>query len=325
MNTAPRSSLALLAGLTLLLAGCAGGEEQSSEDDLTTVTLGVMTIAPTAAIQYGVDEGIFEEHGLDVEMVPGDGGAAMLPAVQSGEMDFATGNPLSLLVAVGQGLDMRLVSGWSHSLTEGQDINAVVVRADSGIESWRDLEGRSVAVNVLNGQGDLTIMEAVRRDGGDPDAIGLTEVSFPEMEAQLERGNVDAVWLPEPFLSQALAQEEFTLLGQPNQEVLPGLPTSMAFTSGRFYEENPETVAQFKAAMEEAMDAAQNDPEGSAEALSHFLDMPVEAAAEVNMEEFDGDIRREPLEDMSRLMVEYGFIDELPGLDAVIIDWEDLE
>lgn len=323
MKNTSRSFVAATAALALLVSGCGGDDGDNGE--LTEITLGVMTIAPTAAIQYGVDNGIFEEHGLDVEMVPGEGGAAMLPAVQTGEMNFATGNPLSMLVAVDQGLDMRLVSGWSHSLTEGQDINAVVTRSDSGIETWSDLEGQSVAVNVLNGQGDLTIMEAVNRDGGNPEAIGLTEVSFPDMQAQMERGNIDAAWLPEPFLSQALVEDEFELLGQPNQEILPGLPTSMAFTSGQFVEENPEVVAQFKAAMEEAMEAAQNDPEGSAQALSNFLDMDEEAAAEVNMEEFDGEIRRIPLEDMSELMVEYGFIDELPDLDTVIVDWEDLE
>ncbi len=154
----------------------------------------------------------------------------MLPAVQTGDMDFATGHPLSLLVAVEQGLDMRIVSGWSHSLTEGQDINAVVVRADSELETWSYLEGQSVAVNVLNGQGDLTIIEA-----------------------------------------------------------------------------------------------AQSEPEGTAETLSNFLDMDEEAAAPVNMEEFDGAIRREPLEDMGELMVDYGFIDEMPDLDTVIVDREDVE
>lgn len=301
----------------LLAVGC-GGEEESGE--FTEITLGVLSIAPSAAVQYGLDNGIFEEHGLEVTLEPGQGAAAMLPAVETGQMDFAVGNALSVLVAIDQGLDMRIVTGYSHSMAEGDDINGVVVRTGEGLDSWSDLEDHTVAVNVLNGQGDLTIMEAVAQDGGDPDAIGLTEIDFPEMAAQLEVGNIDAAWLPEPFLAQALAEEEFELLGHPNQEVIPGLPTMISFTSGSFAEENPETVEQFKTAMDDVLEQAESDPEGTAAALAEFLDMPEEAAAEVNMEEFDSDPRAEQLNTMGELMVEYGFVDDAPDLDAIIVD-----
>lgn len=35
-------------------------------------------------------------------------------------------------------------------------------------------------------------------------------------------------------------------MGYPNQEALPGMPTMVSFTSGRFAEENPEVVADFR-------------------------------------------------------------------------------
>ncbi|WP_258932949.1 ABC transporter substrate-binding protein [Nesterenkonia pannonica] len=113
---------------------------------------GVLSIAPSAAVQYGLDNDIFEEHGFDVTLTPGQGAAAMLPAVQTGDMDYAIGNALSVLVAVDQGLDMRILTGYSHSYAEGDDINGVVVRSDDDVESWVGLEDLSVAVNVLNGQ-----------------------------------------------------------------------------------------------------------------------------------------------------------------------------
>lgn len=319
--------IALTCAAALLLSGCSGsadddggGAGSGEDDELVEITLGVLSIAPSAAVQYGLDEGIFAEHGLDVTLTPGQGAAAMLPTVQAGDMDFAVGNALSVLVAVDQGLDMRILSGFSHSYAEGDDINGVVVQADDDLESWSDLEEQSVAVNVLNGQGDLTIMEAVAQDGGDPRAIDLTEVNFPDMEAQLERGNIDAAWLPEPFLSQSLAQDEFELLGEPNQEVIPGLPTMISFTSGRYATENPEAVDQFQAAMDETLSAAEEDPQGTASALASFLDMPEEAAAEIRMEEYDSDPRVEQLSTMVDLMVEYDVIDEPVDLDEVVVE-----
>lgn len=320
MHTKTTVTGSAVAALALTLTACGGDGDAADDGELADISLGVLNIAPSAAVQYGLDEGIFEDHGLNVEITEGQGAAAMLPAVQTGDMDFAVGNALSVLTAVDQGLDMRLLTGYSHSYTEGDDINGVVVRSDDDIQGWDDLEGRDVAVNVLNGQGDLTIMEAVAQDGGDPDSLGLTEIDFPEMTGQLERGNVDAVWLPEPFLSQTLAEDDFELLGHPNQEVIPGLPTMHSFTSAQFAEQNPELTEQFQEAMDEVLTAAEQNPEDTAQSLATFLDMDEEVAAEVRLEEFDADPRVDQLSTMVDLMVDYEFIDEPSNLDEVVLD-----
>ncbi|MCA0347183.1 MAG: ABC transporter substrate-binding protein, partial [Actinobacteria bacterium] len=115
---------AAAAAIALGLTACSGGSldggdtapsENTGSTELTKVIVGVLPIAPAAAVQLGIDEGIFEKHGLDVELQLGDGGAALLPAVSSGSMQFAVGNPLSVLTAASQGLDMRIVSGYSRN------------------------------------------------------------------------------------------------------------------------------------------------------------------------------------------------------------------
>lgn len=320
MHTKTTVTGSAVAALALTLTACGGDGDAADDGELTDISLGVLNIAPSAAVQYGLDEGIFEDHGLNVEITEGQGAAAMLPAVQTGDMDFAVGNALSVLTAVDQGLEMRLLTGYSHSYSEGDDINGVVVRSDDDFEGWDDLEGRDVAVNVLNGQGDLTIMEAVAQDGGDPDSLGLTEIDFPEMTGQLERGNVDAIWLPEPFLSQTLAEDDFELLGHPNQEVIPGLPTMHSFTSAQYAEQNPKLTEQFQEAMDEVLTAAEDNPEDTAQSLAAFLDMDEEVAADVRLEEFDADPRVDHLSTMVELMVDYEFIDEPVDLDEVVVD-----
>ena len=201
----PRTRTALLGALAaacLLLAACTSGSpsggaaDGGSGDKLTHIDVGLLTIAPAAAVKYGVDKGIFKKHGLDVKVTIAQGGAAMLPAVSTGQLDFGVGNPLSVLTAASQGVDMRIASGYSSSLATGDDINAVVTKADSGITSWKGLAGKKVSVNAVNTQGDLTIKDSVAKDGGDPDTVKFFEVAFPDALAQLDKGNVDAVWIP---------------------------------------------------------------------------------------------------------------------------------
>jgi NitT/TauT family transport system substrate-binding protein len=320
--------LAVAAAAALALTGCGSGSpsggaapagSEGANGKLTKVVVGVLPIAPSAAVQYGIDQGIFEKHGLDIEFQTSSAGAAMLPAVSTGSINIGIGNPLSVLVAVDKGLDMKIVSGYSNSKAEGDDITGVVVKKDSGINSWKDLAGKTVSVNAVNTQGDLTIMEAVEQDGGDPKAVKFSEVAFPDAPAQLERGNIDAAWMAEPFVANALADENNKLLGYNYQDVIPGLPTMVAFTSGKYAQENPESVAGFKAALAETLDAAQADEKGLKSTVAAFLKIDEAKAQAINMEEFSGELRTEQMTKLGKLMQKYDFVSKAPDVNAVLV------
>lgn len=320
------ATLTALAATGLLLAACSSGSPSGEPDggadgdaSLTDVTVGVLTIAPSAAVQYGVDNGIFEEHGLNVTLQEAQGGAAMLPSVSTGEYDFGVGNPLSVLTAASNGIDVRITSGYSFSLDEGDDINAVVALTDSGLETWSDLEGHSVSVNAVNTQGDLTIMDSVRADGGDPDAVEFVEVGFGDALAQLDNGNVDAVWIPEPFLGVALEDPDtYTVIGYPNQNSLPGLPTMVTFSSGAVAEDEA-LLGQWRDAVADTLDQVNADPEGFAATIAEFTGMPEAAALDLRLERLSGDLDRQVIVDLSALAVDFGFIENEPDLDTVIV------
>jgi NitT/TauT family transport system substrate-binding protein len=327
MNKKLASLMATVAVAGLALTGCGsgspsgGGEATTSagasegggtSGELTPVTVGVLPIAPSVGVQYGIDKGIFEEHGFDVELATSNAGAAMLPAVANQQMTFGVGNPLSVMTAVDQGLDMRIVAGYSNSLAEGEDIAGVVSRKDSGIESFADLEGKTTAINALKTQGDLTIMESAEKAGADPSALKFSEMPFPDMQAQLERGNADAIWVPEPFLTSSLANGDNQLVGYSFQEAIPGMPTMVTFTSGAYAEQNPEVVADFADAMTEALAAAQGDPEGTRALLPEFIEMPEDVAQNLKMEELSGEIRTDEITEIGDLAVKFDFIEAAP-------------
>jgi NitT/TauT family transport system substrate-binding protein len=313
-------SLAGLAAASLALTGCAGGtpEADTAKDaatgTLTTVNVGVLAIAPSVAMQYGIDEGVFEKHGLDVQLQTGQGGAAMLPAVYAGSMDFAIGNPLSVMVAVDKGLEMEIVTGYSNSKADGDDINGVVVRTDSGINGFADLENKTVSVNAVSTQGDLTIRESAEQDGADASLIKFNEMAFPDMEAQLAASNTDAIWVPEPFLSKALASPDFTLIGYPNQQALPGLPTMVTFTSAKYAAGNADTLTKFRDAVDETLKLAEANPDDVRATLPAFMGMDAAVAAKLKMETFDGAVPTQVLADLGKLMQKYEVVTKAPDV-----------
>ena len=198
----------------------------------------------------------------------------------------------------------------------------MITTADSGIEEWSDLAGHTVSVNALQTQGDLTIMESVEQAGGDPDAIEFSEMPFPDMEAQLEQGNTDAIWVPEPFLSGALANEDNQLVGYSFQDSIPGMPTMVSFSSAEYIEENPEVAQAFSDAMVESLEMAEDDPDGMSALLPEFIDLPEEAAENLRMEELNGEIRTEQLEETGELMVQFDFISDEPDTSTLYFEGE---
>src|SRR5215204_5131236 len=108
-----------LAALALLVpvAACGGDDSGDSgggggggEQEVRELRVGVIPIVDVAPIYLGVEQGFFEEQGLEVELVPGSGGAAAVPGVVSGDYDFSFGNVTSILLASSEGLPLRIVA-----------------------------------------------------------------------------------------------------------------------------------------------------------------------------------------------------------------------
>ncbi|WP_345042620.1 ABC transporter substrate-binding protein [Georgenia daeguensis] len=319
----------LTAAALLTLSACSGG---GTTDDgaapatggatggggeLTPITMGVLPIVPSAALQLGIDEGIFEDHGFDVTLETGQGGAALLPAVVSGQMQFAISNPLSIMLAQGEGLDVRLITGYSHSLKEGDDITSVWASADSGIASPKDLEGKTVAVNTLRTMGEVSIKKIVSDDGGDPNGVEFVELGFPDMPAALSAGNIDAAWVPEPFQT-ILKDGGNELISYNYQETMPGVPTMSVITAGTLAEQDPEMVDEFVAAVDEVTAFAQENPDKVRETLTTFLEMDDALAQKVLIEDFGAQMDEEAMQELADLSLEYGLVTEPVDMEKLM-------
>src|SRR5690348_16128744 len=91
----------VLAGATLVasLAACGGSGSSPSAGSSSApdkVKVGVIPIVDVAPIYLGKSQGIFAKHGIDLTMEQAQGGAAIVPAVVSGQYQFGFSNIVSL-------------------------------------------------------------------------------------------------------------------------------------------------------------------------------------------------------------------------------------
>lgn len=323
-----RGSVAAAAAAGLLvLTSCGGGEEAPAEGDdaaqdgsLTQVSVGVIPIVDVAPIYLGVQEGIFEEHGLELDLTLAQGGAAIIPAVQSGDFDFGFSNITSLVIGQSQGLPLQLVApGPQTTGNVGEDFSSLLVPEDSDAESIADLEGQSVAVNTLNNINDTVLKEGLTQAGGDAEAMNLVEVAFPDMGGQLESGNVDAIMAVEPFATLAKdagAREIYSPYAEPIEDLM----IAGYFASTDMIEEDPELVDSFVAAMKESQQYAEDNPEEAKEILPEYSEIDPEIIDSLNMPRFPQEINVESTERIIELSEQTGLIDEVIDVNDLVRD-----
>ncbi|NUL45468.1 ABC transporter substrate-binding protein [Cellulosimicrobium funkei] len=322
---------AVTAAALFALTACGGGSPSGGESpaeeagsaapgELTPIEVGVIPIVDVASIYLGVDEGIFEDHGLDVTLTLAQGGAAIVPAVQSGQMDFGFSNVASLIIGRDAGLPLKIVATGPQSTGDGQDdAAAIMVPGDSDIQSVADLEGHSVAVNTLNNINHATTYEGVQQAGGDPGTVDFTEMGFPDMVGQLQAGNVDAITAVEPFVTMAEqggARSVYGFFAEPVQD----LSVSGYFTTDEMLEQDPELVEAFTAAMKESQQYATDHPDEAKAILSDYTSIDAETVQELTMPRFPQLHNIASLERMSEILLEMGLIEEVPATGDLIVD-----
>jgi NitT/TauT family transport system substrate-binding protein len=317
-----RRILSALAGSTalLLLSACGGGGEASESggpgpDD---ITVGLIPIVDVAPVYLGIEEGFFEKRDLNVKVQTAEGGAAIVPGVVSGDFQFGFSNVTSLLLAQSEGLPLKIVAaGDSSTGKQGADFSGVVVPEGSEIEDAAGLAGKTVAVNTLKNIGDTTVRQSVKKAGGDPSAVKFVELEFPDMPAALAKGQVDAAWVVEPFLTITKDQGG-TDIASNLVDTQPNLMIAAYFTSEEMLASDPGLVDRFTAAVNESLTYAEQNPDAVREIIQSYTDIPADVANRMVLPKWSSEINTETVELLAQLAREDGLVQEPVDTEALL-------
>lgn len=153
-----------------------------------------------APIFVAVEQGLFEKHGLDVEIVMFQSGVEMINGLLASSHDVNTMGSIPYLSGVSNGFPLVLI-GHLHgkALAEGYADN-VGIAAKSDITSIEDLKGRKIG--LPRGTGAEGYVLGVLAQAGLSEAdVELVNVKPPELPTALLNGDVDAISVWEPWLS----------------------------------------------------------------------------------------------------------------------------
>jgi NitT/TauT family transport system substrate-binding protein len=302
-----RSLVALLAAI-LLSAALTSGCGSSDSGDTKTITVAALPLVDTAGLHIAVQQKFFEAEGLRVRIRPVAQSIQALPALKTGQVDvIAGGNYVTFLQAQEQGtLKLAVLAAGAAAAPR---FMSVLTMPNSPIRQPKDLVGRTVAVNILNNIQSLSLNAILKSDKIDPSKVKYRAVPFPQMGAALQKGQIDAVHVAEPFgtdLAHKLGAR--LVVDGGSGPAVAGLPVSGYLSTQQFVDKNPKAAAAFQRAIQKAQQAATSDRHKVDQVLPTYARLDARTAAELNLPGYPTSLDPAALQRLADMMLVDGLL-----------------
>jgi NitT/TauT family transport system substrate-binding protein len=314
------SALVVVVTALLAAAACGGGGNGGGGDanKPTTLKVGVIPIADVAPLYVGIKQGFFKQENLDIKPQLAEGGATITAQVVSGDLQIGFSNTTSLIIAASKKLPVQIVAqGVQGAPSEDKAWDAVLSKKGSPIRDPKALEGKTVSVNNLNNVGPLTINNAMEKAGADFRKVKYVEVPFPDANAALETGRVDAAWVVEPFVSQGTGQGAREVI-HPFERTAPNFTVATYFTTKQYASQSKDVVDRFVRAINKSLQFSQSHPDVVRSVVPSYTKIPEAVAAKMRLPQWGSDLNQPTIQQTADLAQKYGFIKEKPDLNELI-------
>lgn len=240
-----------------VLAGAAAAQAQTE----INFALDWKFEGPAAPYFAAIDNGYFEEAGLEVEVAEGQGSLDAIPKVATGAYPLGFADINSLVKFKDQNPDAPVIA---VMMVYDKPPFAVVGRKSLGVETPKDLEGRVLGAPPPDGAWAQFPPFALANDL-DMDKITIEPVGFPTREPMLAEGKVDAVtgYNFSSYLNLArLGVDEADISTILMADYGLDLYGNAIIVNTDFAAENPDAVKGFLAATAKGFADAVTDPAG---------------------------------------------------------------
>lgn len=301
--------------------GNTGGDEGGGADGPQDLTLGVLPVTDIGPVYMAQQNGAFDEAGLNVELQSAGSSTEIIQAMQSGQVQVGYGGTTGVFQAVENGVDLVVIAAASATPDDPeQGINDILVTADSPLQSAKDLEGKTVAVNAPGGYVEMLADIAITADGGDPSLVNFVQMNIPDQPAALESGAIDAFVAGEPFGTLGREEQGFRTLANPFADL-----SDSAVIAGVWYamrsdvEADPEFYEQVAVAINAANTYAFENDEELRENIAEFTKIDPDLAARIRLGSYGKlPLTIENLQAIADWTYDLDYVAEPVDLDALV-------
>ena len=247
-----------------VLAGC------GTDDGLTEITVSEVAHSVFYAPQYAaISLGFFEEEGLSVDLVNGQGADKVMTSVISGEVQIGLAGPEASIYVYNEGKeDYAQV----FAQITNKDGAFLVGREPDENFTYDSLKGKTIIGGRKGGVPEMALEYAIKKHGVKLEEMNIdTSIQFANMGGAYAGGYGDYVTLYEPTASQMVAEGKGYILTSVGEDC-GEMPFTAYFANKSYIEENPEIIQKFTNAIYKGQQWVQNaTPEEIASVIVDFF------------------------------------------------------
>lgn len=265
-----KAGAACLAVLTAaaVTAGCGAGGGEAAKNSKTKVVLNEVAHSIFYAPMYvAIEEGYFEEAGIELELVTGFGADKTMTAVLTDEADIGFMGSESTIYTYAGGTEDYVVNFAQLTQRAG---NFLVSREPIEDFSWDMLKGKDVLGGRAGGMPEMVFEYILEKNGIDPATeVDIDQsIDFGSTAAAFSGGQGDFTVEFEPHATSLEEKGEGYVVASLGED--SGYVPYTSFSAKKSYlEKNKDTVQAFTDALQKGMDYVQSHtPEEIAKAIA---------------------------------------------------------
>lgn len=290
-DAAPASATASQAGPT-----ASGGPVGNA----VAVRLGYVPVMIYAPLFVAQERGYFTAEGLNVELVPIQGGSESVVQLAAGNFDVAVGGAgAGFFNAAARGVKFTVVAPMHSERPPLTSPLVISAKRKDEIKSVADLKGKKVAINATGAATEYWLAQALAKANLTMNDIELQTVPFRDVPAALENGSLDASILGEPLTT---INEDNGIVTVLSEDFISDFYSTYVYMGEPLLTQNPAAAKGFLRAYLRATRDLQGDymtPE-IAQIIEKYTKVPAAVTLRSSPAQYDPN-GRIPLENMNTL------------------------
>ncbi|KAB2335831.1 ABC transporter substrate-binding protein [Bacillus mesophilum] len=249
----------------ILFACSTASEDVLKNEKIEKISIANWSKLITEQTNLLVDEekGFFSKKGLEVEIVPGNGGGDAIKNILSGNADIAFTDPGSLFFALDQGEKLKVIYN-----IYPQNVFNIVSLKENNLTRPEDLKGKTVGVYSLSSGTRQNLLIALHQAGLTENDVKIVETGLLNF-APLIQGQVDATAATDTglYTGQQKGLGEVDVIEV--KEYL-NMPSDVFVVTEKYYKENEALLKAFLRSYKESAEWMIENPDEAAELAAEY-------------------------------------------------------
>lgn len=237
----------------MLLAACSPATPAAP----TTIRVALLPVLDVLPMIVAQEEGLYEKYGLDVEIIPVSSAPERDQLIAAGQVDAVMNELTSVMFLNKDGIQVQAVR-YARTATADQALFSIMAGKDSGVVDVQGLKGQSIGISEGTVIEYLTDRLLTAEGFAESDLNYVAVPKIPDRMSLLSSGELKGATLPEPFVTLSKQEGAVTALDDTSH---PEYSFSIITFTKAFIDENPDAVKAFLAAVEEAVEMINQDPQ----------------------------------------------------------------